>query len=43
MISIHPEPATAALKKSTLLSDICNITKTFIFLLYIQITKVILN
>jgi hypothetical protein len=42
MISIHAEPATA-LKKSTLLSDICNVTKTFIPLLYIQITKVILN
>jgi hypothetical protein len=42
MISIHAEPATA-LEKSTLLSDICDITKTFILLLYIQIKKVILN
>jgi hypothetical protein len=42
MISIHAEPATA-LEKSTLLSDICNITKTFILLLYVQITKVVLN
>jgi hypothetical protein len=42
MISIHAEPVTA-LEKSILLSDICNVTKTFILLLYVQITKVILN
>jgi hypothetical protein len=37
-----PKPARA-LEKSTLLSDICNITETCILLLYVQITKVILN
>jgi hypothetical protein len=39
---IHAKPATA-LEKSTLLLDICDFTKTFILLLYIQITKVILR
>jgi hypothetical protein len=42
MISIHAEPATS-LEKSTQLSDICDVTKTFILFLYVQITKVILN